>query len=136
MPLRNDFASRAHPVPWRISSNWGSDQFYCFYGDKFPRKEEYQHHTNRHQDFNPALNQAELHLQQTEDAQVLRVDIDTETPGFEFFLVQIDDGAWAKERSDHLQWPLHEGSNKLKVRVRNKIGICGPISHVTVAMNN
>lgn len=24
MPLRNDFASRPQPVPWRVSSNWGS----------------------------------------------------------------------------------------------------------------
>ena len=74
MPLRNDFASRPNPVPWRVSSNWGSDQFYCYYGDMFPRKEEYQHHTNRWQDFNPTLNQAELYLRETSEPDVLRVD--------------------------------------------------------------
>ena len=47
MPLRNDFASRSTPVPWRLSSNWGSDLFCCYYSDKFPRKRECQHHTNR-----------------------------------------------------------------------------------------
>ena len=32
MPLRNDFASRPLPVPWRISSNWGGDLFYMTFG--------------------------------------------------------------------------------------------------------
>eukprot|EP01045_Picozoa_sp_COSAG04_P014812 COSAG04_NODE_1129_length_8137_cov_2.288007_3_plen_61_part_00 len=41
MVRRNDFASRPHPVPWRVSSNWGGDQLQCWAGsDKFPPKPE------------------------------------------------------------------------------------------------
>ena len=135
MPLRNDFASRPHPVPWRVSSNWGSDLFYCYYGDMFPRKEEYQHHTNRWQDFNPTLNQAELYLRETSEPDVLRVDIDTETPCFEAFDVQIDDGTVRAHSSAAMDWKLHEGLNRLRVRARNTAGRRGPESCAEVVLN-
>ena len=135
-PLRMDFASRPHPVPWRLTSNWGSDIFYCHYADMFPRKREYQHHTSRRQDFNPPLNQAELFISETEDPLTLRVEIDTETPCFENFAVQLDDGEWQSIPGPGLEWRLHEGLNRLRARTRNSMGRCGPESCVTVVMNS
>ena len=136
MPLRSDFASRPHPVPWRLTSNWGSDQFYCFYSETFPRKREYQNHTNRFHDFNPALNQAELHLRVTAEPHLVCVEIDTQTPGFDTFLAQTDDGDWTPIKGSMLRWPLHQGLNQLRVRVRNCMGVHGPVSHVAMVMNS
>ena len=135
MPTRNDFASRSHPVPWRVSSNWGGDLFYCYYSETFPRKREYQLHTNRPQDFTPPLNRSELFASETERPGVLRVDMDTETPCFETFLVRIDDGEWREHAASSLEWALHEGLNRLQARIRNTVGVCGPESFLSVVMN-
>ncbi|MCE5249749.1 transglutaminase-like domain-containing protein [bacterium] len=136
MPLRNDFASRQWPVPWRISSNWGGDLFYGFYNDTFPRKREYQLHTDRPQDFNYPLNQAELTVSETELPAVLRIDADTVTPCFDTFLVNVDGGGWKENRSSAFAWKLHEGLNRLRMKVRNTAGVTGPESFVSVVMNN
>lgn len=136
MPMRNDFASRPWPVPWRVSSNWGGDLFYCYYSEAFPRKREYQLHTNRWQDFNCPLNRAELTLSETEQPGILRVDIDTETPCFETFLIRIDEGEWKESPTSSVEWTLHEGLNRLRVRSRNTAGRCGPESFSTVVVNN
>lgn len=135
MPLRNDFATRSHPVPWRVSSNWGSDLFYCYYEEMFPRKEEYLCHTNRWQDFNPTLNQAELFLCETSDSDRLRVDIDTETPCFEAYQVEIDDGQVWTQTSTSMDWRLHAGLNRLRVKARNTLGRCGPESCAEVVLH-
>lgn len=132
MPLRNDFASNPHPVPWRLSSNWGSDQFYCYYSDQFPRKEEYAHQTNRWQDFNPTLNGAELFLCETDQRGVINVEVDTETPHFDAFIVRVDQAEERALRADFFVWNLHEGTNHLQVRTRNSAGVCGAVSQVTV----
>jgi hypothetical protein len=133
--LRNDFASRPTPVPWRLSSNWGGDLFYGYYSEKFPRKREYALHTERWQDFNPPLNQSEMTLAETETAGVLRVDVDTETPFFRTFLVGLDGGDWRENPGPSFLWTLHEGLNSLRVCVRNSAGVTGPISLATVVMN-
>ena len=135
MPLRNDFASRPWPVPWRVSSNWGGSLFCCYYSESFPRKREYSVHTNRWQDFNAPLNRSELFVSETERPGVLRVDIDTETPCFEAFRIRLDEGAWQEQKSSSLEWTLHEGMNGLWVSVCNTAGVCGPESSVVVVMN-
>ncbi|MDE3000396.1 MAG: hypothetical protein OXU79_15075 [Gemmatimonadota bacterium] len=134
MVRRNDFASRPWPLPWRLSSNWGSDLFYCFYSDVFPRKREYHEHTTRWQDFSPPLNRTELFLSETAEPDVLRVDADTETPCFDAFLVKIDGDEWRKQTALTLEWRLHEGLNQLRVMARNSAGVCGPESHAEVVM--
>ena len=135
MVRRNDFASRPWPLPWRLSSNWGSDLFYCFYSDMFPRKREYHQHTKRWQDFNPPLNQTELFLSETAEPDILRVDVDTETPCFDTFLVQIDRAEWSKQTAPSLEWRLHKGLNQLQLKTRNSAGVCGPESHAAAVMN-
>ncbi len=135
MVRRNDFASRPWPLPWRISSNWGSDLFYCFYSDVFPRKREYHQHTRRWQDFSPPLNQTELFLSETAEPDVLHVDADTETPCFDAFLVKIDGAEWREQKTPSLEWRLREGLNQLRLKARNSAGVCGPESYAAVVMN-
>ncbi|MDP6778070.1 MAG: hypothetical protein QGI83_15035, partial [Candidatus Latescibacteria bacterium] len=133
-PFRNDFASRPEPVPWRVSSNWGGDLLYGYYNDIFPRKREYQHHTNRWQDFNPVLNRCELTLSETGEAGTIRVDVDTETPCLDSFNVQRDDGDWVGQTETSIDWVLHEGLNHLRIRARNTAGVLGPESSASVVM--
>ena len=133
-PFRNDFASRPQPVPWRVSSNWGGDQLYGYYNDTFPRKREYQHHTDRWQDFNPVLNRCELTLSETGDPGTIKVDVDTETPCFDSFVVQRDEGDVETEAGPSFEWNLHEGLNHLRIRARNTAGVLGPESSVSVMM--
>ena len=101
----------------------------------FPRKQEYQHHTKRWQDFNPTLNQAELFLYETKQVGVLRVEIDTETPYFDTFLVKISDREWKEYKKFTFDWSLSEGLNHLRVKVRNQAGVCGKESYVTIMAN-
>ena len=136
-PMRNDFMSRERPVPVRQGNTmWGWDGFLHYYDKTFPRRREYQRQTERWQDFYWTLNQSELTLSETERPGILRVDVDTETPCFETFLIQIDDGELKENRSSSFEWPLHEGLNRLRVRVRNTAGVLGPESFVSVVMNN
>lgn len=134
--LRNDFASRPTPVPWRLTSNWGGPLFYGYFTDKFPRKREYGLHTERRQDFNPPLNQTQITVSETETPGMLRVDADTETPFFQTFLIQVDGGAWKENPGTSADWELHEGLNTLAVRARNSAGVAGPPSTVSVVRND
>ena len=136
LPLRNDFASRHTPVPWRISSNWGGPLFYGYYNDIFPRKREYHLHTARSQDFNPPLNRSDITLSETDHPGVIRVDIDTVTPCFDTFIVSVDDSGWMAVEGTSVEWPLHEGMNTLRVKARNTEGVDGPESFAKIVMNN
>ncbi|MDA0336036.1 MAG: transglutaminase-like domain-containing protein [bacterium] len=132
MPLRNDFATRPHPVPWRVSSNWGSSAFYCWSSPMFPPKLEYAHTTDRWQDWEPALNRVQLTLSETVETGVLRIDADTVTPWWDAFEVRLDDGAWQTQTDSRWSWVLHEGVNHLRVRARNRALIRGPESRAVV----
>ncbi len=132
--LRNDFASRPTPVPWRLSSNWGGPLFYGYFTAKFPRKREYALHTERWQDFAPPLNRTHLTLSETETPGTLRVDADTETPFFRSFLVRIDGAAGTEKAATSFDWPLHEGLNGIEVRARNSAGVTGPPSMISVVL--
>jgi hypothetical protein len=74
-------------------------------------------------------------LSETAAPDVLRVDVDTETPCFDAFLVQIDRAEWSEQTDPSLEWRLHEGLNQLRLKARNSAGVCGPDSHAAVVMN-
>lgn len=122
--------------PMAFDEQLGGQLFYGYYNDTFPRKREYSLHTDRKQDFNYTLNQSELTLSETEDPGVLRVDVDTETPCFEAFVIRIDDGNFFETTASSFEWRLHEGLNCLRVRARNSAGVLGPESFVSVVMND
>ena len=71
-----------------------------------------------------------MHLTRTGEERVLRVHVDTETPCFDAFLVQRDEGSWSVQREAAWDWRLHCGRNRLAVRTRNSAGVCGPESRV------
>ena len=67
---------------------------------------------------------------------MLRVEVDTETPYLNAFLLQVDGGEWQEQARGIFDWPLREGLNRLRVKVRNGAGVCGVESYVTVVAHH
>jgi hypothetical protein len=132
MPMRNDFASRPQPVPWRVSSNWGSSEFVTWHSERFPPKLEYERTTDRLQDWEPALNEARVHLIETATPGQLLVEVETVTPWFETFEASVDHADWQDQSDPVWTWDLHEGVNRLRVRACNRFGVRGTASEMTV----
>ena len=63
----------------------------------------------------------------------LRVHLDTETPGFDTFLAEIDGGE-ASRVAAIFPWKLHAGHNRLKVWPRNNAGRDGIASWIDLEM--
>ena len=130
---RNDFLSHPLPVPVHTGTTmWGWDGFLNYHDEKFPKRWEYQRYSGRALDFYEPLNQAVVSLEETADRGVLKVDIETFTPGFETFLVRINDGPWIEQRSPVRVWTLKPGRNSLEAQVRNVRGVRGPLSELEV----
>ena len=126
---RNDFLSHPLPVPVHQGTTmWGWDGFLNYCDEKFPKRWEYQRYSGRALDFYEPLNQAGITLEETAGRGVLKVEIDTFTPGFETLLVRLDGGPWTEQRSPAWTWTLKPGKNTLEVRARNVRGVLGPPS--------
>ena len=134
---RNDFLSNPLPVPVHTGATmWGWDGFLNYYDEKFPKRYEYQLQSDRALDFYEPLNQAEVVLYETGEPNVMRVEVNTFTPGgFDAFLVRIDDGEWIETDEPTWLWPLTGGIHTLEVRTRNVRGVTGPVSCLRVSCN-
>lgn len=134
---RNNFLSKPLPVPVHTGETmWGWDGFLNWYDAKFPKRWEYQRQTDRAPDFYEPLNQSEVYLFETDSPGVLKVAVDTFTPGgFDTFLVRIDDGSWFEMKRPAWDWPITGGIHTLEVRTRNVRGVLGPVSRLAVTYN-
>jgi len=134
---RNDFLSNPLPVPVHTGDTmWGWDGFLNWYDDIFPKRDEYQRYTNRKSDFYQPLNQSKIFLMETTKPGVLKVEVDTFTPGgFDSFLIAINNGEWIRKDQRSWDWGLKSGLNSIKVRSKNTRGILGPVSELQVAYN-
>lgn len=134
---RNDFLSNPYPVPVHTGNTmWGWCGFLNYYDEKFPKRREYQIQTKRVIDFYEPLNQAEVFLSETDESGILKVEVDTFTPGgFDTFLVQVNGEEWEKKEEQKWLWALKCGKNTLKVRTRNVRGVLGSVSHLEVTYN-
>jgi hypothetical protein len=133
---RNDFLS--HPVPAPVhtgASAWGWDGFLNYYDEKYPPRGEYHLETGRALDFYEPLNQAEVYLNETGERGALHVEVNTFTPGFETFLVRLNEGKWVEQKQPVWIWALKPGKNCVQVRVKNLRGVLGPVSTLNVTYN-
>jgi hypothetical protein len=71
------------------------------------------------------LGQAALNL--SAEGGKLHVTLQTLTPNFKRYEVQIDGGGW-KSSGDQFDWPIRPGPSRLEARTVNQFGIAGPIS--------
>ena len=70
-------------------------------------------------------------LNATDRTGELRVQLNTETPGFDTFLADIDGKEWRKVGTEFI-WDLHSGKNRLEVRPRNTAGREGIVSKIVI----
>jgi hypothetical protein len=132
MVLRYNVFSQERPLPVSQGREiWSWDGYLNWADDKVPPLAHFTHHTNRRADFYPTLNQTRYTIECSENPSVLQVYLETETPNFACYLVQVDQEPW-QERPEQFQWSLHEALNVLRVRSRNSIGVEGIISAVSV----
>ncbi|HUT64040.1 MAG TPA: hypothetical protein VMZ04_08790 [Anaerolineae bacterium] len=134
---RNDFLSNPLPVPVHTGATmWGWSGFLNYYDEKFPKRYEYQLQTDRALDFYEPLNQAEVFLTETGKKGILKVEVDTFTPGgFDTFLVRINDEEWVEMKEPMWFWPLKGGIHTMEVRTRNVRGVLGPVSCLKITYN-
>ena len=77
------------------------------------------------------INQAALTLARHNDD--LTVKLETLTPNFKQFEVELDGSDW-RATKESFTWKLHPGTNKLRVRARNQFEVAGPISEIELTV--
>ncbi len=134
---RNDFLSNPLPVPVHTGDTmWGWDGFLNWYDQVFPKRDEYQRYSDRASDFYQPLNQAKINLMETDKSGVLKVIVDSFTPGgSDGILVKLNEDNWQSQSQTVWDWQLLAGLNTIKVRAKNTRGILGPVSEIQVSYN-
>ena len=131
IPRFNVF-SQERPMPVSQGTEvWSWDGFLNWADDQVPPLAHFSQHTNRRADFYPTLNQTRYTVENTDEAQRLRVHLETETPGFTTFEVCFNRGEWQEEAAQ-FDWNLQQGLNILEVRSRNSAGMTGIVSTLSV----
>ena len=81
------------------------------------------------------INRVDIHPTRVTDRHLeIRLDAFGEynfTPNFKEFLVRIDGREW-KVSQDNFRWELTRRRNVLEARVRNRFGVLGPVSELTI----
>ena len=132
IPLRNNHLVFAEPAELHHGySAYHYDGYLWWSDDADPKYAEYSLQTTWPGDFYWSVNQTRLYLQAGREPDSLQVDLETVTPNFSHFLVQLDDGAWESSEAP-LQWQLHAGENQLAVRSANVSGKQGRIARARV----
>lgn len=129
---RFDVFSRSRPLPvsqgtevwsWNGYLNWADDQV--------PPLRHFSTHSNRRADLYPTLNQTRFTAQSQQDGRQLALWMETTTPDFETYEVRIDGGPW-QPTDRQWNWSLRDGMNRAEMRTRNRSGITGVISALSV----
>lgn len=130
--LRNNHLVQAEPAEFEHGNQHYHWNGYLWWTDApDPQYPEYSLQSSNPSDFYWGVNQTRLYLQAGERSGELQVEVETATPNFSHFLVQVDGGAW-KEETAPLRWQLHEGENALSVRSANSFGRQGRIARARV----
>jgi len=131
---RSNFLEQKWPLPLNNGrSGWNWTGFEVWTDADVPAQLIHPNLVTRHGNFEWTLNQAHYVLEPTSRRGEFLVHLDTETPGFETFLAEIDGG----ERSPVsaiFPWKFHPGRNRLKVWPRNNAGRDGIASWIELEM--
>jgi hypothetical protein len=126
---RNNFYAHQQPVPLVQGFSWDWPDYIVWEDAQTPRQWIYRYYTSRLADRNWTINQVCFDAAWGPTPQTLAVQMGTVTPYLETFLVNLDGQGW-KPSDRKFTWPLHEGRNRLEMRVRNTSGVEGPMSFV------
>jgi hypothetical protein len=131
---RSNFLEQKFPLPLNNGkAGWTWDGFNVWSDADVPAELIFPNLVTRKGNFQWTLNQAHFALEPTSTRGEFRVHLDTETPGFDTFLAEIDGGE--KCPVDAIfPWKLHPGHNRLKVWPRNNAGRDGIASWIDLDM--
>ena len=131
---RSNFLEQKWPLPLNNGKTvWTWTGFDVWTDADVPAEPIHPNLVTRHGNFEWTLNQAHFVLEPTSTRGELLVHLDTETPGFETFLAEIDGGEKSPVTAI-FPWKLHAGRNRLKVWPRNNAGRDGIASWIDLEM--
>jgi hypothetical protein len=132
---RSNFLEQKWPLPLNqgMGRSWPWDGHYVWTDDDVPADVIHGTRVTQKNNFEWTLNQAHYVLEADSKRGEVTVHLDTETPGFETFLAEID-GAASQRVSAIFAWKLHPGRNRLKVWPRNDGGRDGIASWIELEM--
>jgi hypothetical protein len=131
---RSNFLEQKWPLPLNNGrSGWNWTGFEVWTDADVPAELIHPNLITRHGNFEWTLNQAHYVLEPTSRRGEFLVHLDTETPGFDTFLAEIDTDEKAPV-STVFPWKLHPGRNRLKVWPRNNAGRDGIASWIELEL--
>jgi hypothetical protein len=131
---RSNFLEQKWPLPLNNGkAGWSWTGFDVWTTAEVPAELIHPNLITRHGNFEWTLNQAHYVLEPTSRRGEFLVHLDTETPGFETFLGEIDGGAKSPVAAI-FPWKLHAGRNRLKVWPRNDAGRDGIASWIELEL--
>jgi hypothetical protein len=131
---RSNFLEQKWPLPLNNGkAGWTWSGFDVWTDTVVPAEPIHPNLVTRHGNFEWTLNQAHFVLEPTSTPGEFLVHMDTETPGFETFLAEID-GEAKSPVTAIFPWKLHAGRNRLKVWPRNNAGRDGIASWIDLEM--
>lgn len=128
---RNNFYAHRFPEPVRQGLTWGWHGYWNWQDARSPREKRFGRYTGRRSDINWTINQVRWAAELAERPGTIRLSLGTVTPDFDTFLVSVDGGEWRRS-ADTFNWPLHQGKNRIEMRIRNRAGVLGRKSWVEV----
>ncbi len=131
---RSNFLEQKWPLPLNNGkAGWTWTGFDVWTDADVPAELIHPNLITRHGNFEWTLNQAYYALEPTAAPGEFLVHLDTETPGFETFLAEIDAGEKSPVTAI-FPWKLHAGRNRLKVWPRNNAGRDGIASWIELEL--
>jgi len=116
---RSNFLAQAAPLPLHQGMRgWFWTGHHVWTDDCAQASLLYDQRVSQPANWDWSLNQAQIVLTATDKPDELHVDLDTQTPGFETFLVKIDEEA-SEPSNGSFRWQLHLGRNRLEAIPRN-----------------
>ena len=125
---RNDWFAHPTPLP-RLQgwNNWDWTGFWQWNDRQTSRDLRYSLFTSRRSDVGWTINQVRFAAALGGAPGDVAVQMGTQTPFFQTFLVNVDGAGWKPAGAD-FSWKLKPGKNRLEMRVKNTSGVEGPVS--------
>ena len=131
---RSNFLDSKSPLPLNQGMRgWFWTGHFVWTDDDYPASVLYGNRVRSRSGWEWTLNQARYTLEASSPPGELRVHLETQTPGFDAFLADIDGTGPQKVRSG-FTWKLHAGNNRLEVWPRNIAGREGVASSVAIEL--
>lgn len=130
---RSNFLEQSTPLPLNQGMRgWFWTGHFVWSDREAPARMLYGNRIENRNNFQWTINRAWLHLSAPDSPGIIRVQVDTHTPGFaEFVITRNDETTILKDNA--FEWTLQSGINTLRVAPRNQSGRMGTASAVQLS---